>query len=214
MRYIADMKQEQITAALADIRADQDPTLKAQKLASLCSAVFRARGFELVVVGGSAIEFYTEGAYTSGDVDLCVLRPAQTIPLRLRQEVMGELNAEGGPRSWQVAGLFVDLLGVVEKEGQTPVRQLQGPYGAVNLIDPEELLVERLLVAVYPSPNPSARACAKELLGVALTGRIDLDWAEARKLASAPSYKVLQELTELVREVANELKVRNPYESN
>ena len=207
------MKRELIAAALTDIRAEQDPTLKAQKLASLCSAAFRERGFELVVVGGSAIEFYTEGAYASGDVDLCVLRPAETIPLRLRQEVMGELGAEGGPRSWQVAGLFVDLLGVVEKEGQTPIRQLQGPYGAVNLIDPEELLVERLLVAVYPAPNSSARACARELLGVALTGRITMDWAEVRKLASAPSYKVLAELIELVREVANEFKVRNPYDT-
>jgi len=55
----------EIDAALSDIVGEQDPTVKNLKLASLCSEVFRERGIELVVVGGSAIEFYTEGAYTS-----------------------------------------------------------------------------------------------------------------------------------------------------
>jgi hypothetical protein len=152
------MRREVINAAIAEIRSDPDPARKAQKLASLCTAAFRERGIELVVVGGSAIEFYTEGAYLSGDVDLCVWKPERPIPLRLRQEVMAELGAEGGPRSWEVAGLFVDLLGVVEKEARTPLRQLQAPFGMVNLIDPEELLVERVLVSVYPSTNAAARS--------------------------------------------------------
>jgi hypothetical protein len=200
--------------ALADIRVERDPTLKAQKLASLVSAAFRERGFELVVVGGSAIEFYTEGAYASGDVDLCVLSPARPIPLRVRQEVMGELGAQGGPRSWEVAGLFVDLLGVVEKEARTPVRQLQGPSGIVNLIDPEELLVERVLVSVYPQPNVEARACARQLVGVVLTKETDMDWQEVRRLADQPSYRVLPELKQLVREVSDELKIQSPLDSD
>src|SRR5262249_13021361 len=138
--YSLGMMPDFVSNALAEIRAEPDPSLKAQKLASLCSAAFRERGIELVVVGGSAIEFYTEGAYTSGDIDLCVLKPERPVPLRLRQEILGELGAQGGPRSWEVAGLFVDLLGVVEKDGRAPVRQLQAPFGVVNLLDPEELL--------------------------------------------------------------------------
>lgn len=207
------MKRDAINAALADIRAEQDPTLKAQKLASLCSAAFRERGIELVVVGGSAIEFYTEGAYLSGDVDLCVLRPERPIPLRLRQEIMGELGAQGGPRSWEVAGLFVVSLGVVEKEARTPVRQIQAPSGIVNLIDPEELLVERVLVSVYPAPNETARACARELLMVALAGALQMDWSEVRRLAESRDYSVFDELQCLAREVACELKVSSPYDS-
>ncbi|MCX6925372.1 MAG: hypothetical protein NT154_19510, partial [Verrucomicrobia bacterium] len=70
------MNARTIKAAVADITADTDPTRKAAKLASLCSALFRERGIELVVVGGSAIELLTEGAYTSGDLDLCYLTPA------------------------------------------------------------------------------------------------------------------------------------------
>ncbi len=206
------MTREFINNALADIRAEPDPALKAQKLASLCSAAFRERGIELVVVGGSAIEFYTEGAYLSGDVDLCVLKPARPIPLRVRQEVMAELQAQGGPRSWEVAGLFVDLLGVVEKEARTPVRQLRAPFGLLNVIAPEELLVERVLVSVYPAPNEPARACARELVAVALGGGLEMDWREIRRLAESRDYQIFDELRQLVQEIARELKVSSPYD--
>ena len=208
------MKPEAVNAALEKIRAEQDPTLKAQRLASLCSAAFRERGIELVVVGGSAIEFYTDGAYVSGDVDLCVLQPERPIPLRVRQEVMGELGGQGGPRSWEVAGLFVDLLGVVEKEARTPVRQMQAPSGVVNLIDPEELLVERVLVSVYPTANTPARLCARELVGVVLTGALQLDWQEVRRLAETREYKVFDEVQRLVQEVSRELQMPSPYNSH
>lgn len=208
------MKRKVVNAALAEIRTERDPNLKAQRLASLCSAAFRERGIELVVVGGSAIEFYTDGAYVSGDVDLCVLRPERPIPLRLRQEVMGELGGRGGPRSWEVAGLFVDLLGVVEKEAQTPVRQMETPFGVLNLIDPEELFVERVLVSVYPTPNDSARACARQLAGVVLTGALQMDWQEVRRLAETWEYKVFDEVQCLVQEVSRELQVSSPYDTN
>src|SRR5262245_47611637 len=98
------MTADNIPGALADISAETDPTVKHLKLASLVSTIFRERGVELVVVGGSAIEFYTEGAYVSGDLDLCVASSPTALTVRQRQEVMARLAATGGPRSWQVAG--------------------------------------------------------------------------------------------------------------
>jgi hypothetical protein len=204
------MERNEVQAAIDDIREEQDPSLKSQKLAGLCSALFRERGIELVVVGGSAIEFYTDGAYSSGDVDLCVLSPSRPIPLRLRQEIMGELGGQGGPRSWQVAGMFVDLLGNVEKEGRTPIRQLASPYGPINLLDPEELLVERVLVSVYPSANEEARSCARELVVVAVNGAVKMDWKEVVRLAKSPDYRVVDELRTLVQEVCDEFKMPSP----
>src|ERR1041384_2406595 len=104
------MNPKIIKSAVSDIAAEQDPTLKTAKLASLCSALWAERGVQLVVVGGSAIEILTEGAYTSGDLDMCHVNPS-TLPIRERQEVMGLLGAKGGPRNWQVAGTYLDLLG-------------------------------------------------------------------------------------------------------
>ncbi len=98
------MDRDQIKAALLDVSGENDPTLKSLKLASLCSALWAERGVELVVVGGSAIEMLTEGAYASGDLDLCHATPA-TLPIRMRQEIRGQLGAKGGPQVLRVASL-------------------------------------------------------------------------------------------------------------
>src|SRR3954462_7723084 len=101
------MDSAKIKSALADITAEQDPTIKSLKMASLCTALWAEQGVELVVVGGSAIELLTEGAYASGDIDMCHVTAA-TLPIRQRQEIMGQLGAKGGPRNWKVAGMYLD----------------------------------------------------------------------------------------------------------
>lgn len=206
------MTSHTIQVALADITAEPDPTLKHLKLASLVSAVFRDGGVKLVVVGGSAIEFYTDGAYVSGDLDLCLVTPTR-LGLRQRQELMGLLGASGGPRSWQVAGQFVDILGEVETLNTVPFRQIEAPYGPVVLIQPEDLLIERVLVSVYPQDNPSANVCARKLIAVALSGLLEIDWENVRQLADRPEYRILPELSKLVGEVAHELGKPHPCHS-
>ncbi len=207
------MTQEAIQRALADISGEQDPTIKHLKLASLCSTVFREHQVELVVVGGSAIEFYTEGAYTSGDLDMCLLTPA-TLSVRQRQEIMGKLGASGGPRSWQVAGVFVDILGELENLAHTQIRRIQGPYGEVRMNPVEELLVERVLVSVYPGEHPPARECAKKLAASALLKEFELDWREVKRLANIKEYLVWPQVKALIDEQAQALSVGSPYDSH
>ncbi len=211
--YSSIVRASEISAALRKIVGESDPAKKALLLASLCSTVFRQHGFELVVVGGSAIELLTEGAYMSGDLDLCNVG-APMPSLRQRQELMGKLGARGGPRHWQVAGMFVDLLGTFESLARTPLRKLEGPYGLVQVMQPEELLVERVLVSVYPGPYEPARLCAKKLAAVALGGALEIDWNEVRRLANRPEYKVFGECKKLLKEVANELKVKSPFDTH
>lgn len=203
------MDAESIKRALGDITSEKDPTLKSIKLASLCSALWAERGVELVVVGGSAIEFLTEGAYASGDLDMCHVTAA-SLSMRDRQEVMGLLGAAGGPRNWKVAGMYFDLLGLAESFARTPYRRVEGPYGAVLVMKPEDLLVERVLVSVYPQPHPPARECARTLIGVALRGQVGMNWAEVQRVAQRPEYRNLSECEALVNEVADELKIQSP----
>jgi hypothetical protein len=203
------MDAQKIKSALADVTAEQDPTLKSAKLASLCSALWAERGVELVVVGGSAIEILTEGAYASGDLDMCHANKA-TLPVRERQEVMGLLDAKGGPRNWQVAGMYLDLLGPVESFARTPYRRVEAPYGSILLMKPEDLLVERVLVSFYSGENRTARNCAKVLAAVALRQEIEMNWAEVRRLANLPEYRNLPQCVQLVKEVADELKIKSP----
>jgi hypothetical protein len=208
------MTDDEIKRALNDLEGQNDPTLKNLSLASLTSQIFREAGIDLVVVGGSAIELYTDGAYTSGDVDLCVLAAVQPLTVRRRQELMGKLGGRGGPRNWQVAGGFVDVLGQFENLAKTPIRKIAAPYGEVAIAPAEELLVERVLVSVYPYSYPPARDCALKLIGASLKGEVDIDWKEVQRLAERPEYGNFEEVRKLVDESAETLKDRSPYHSN
>ena len=207
------MDREQIRAAVEDISGERDPTLKSLKLASLCSALWAEQGVQLVVVGGSAIEILTDGAYVSGDLDMCHATEA-TLPVRRRQEIMGQLGAKGGPRNWQVAGSFLDLLGPVESFARTPYRRLEGPYGTLWLMKPEDLLVERVLVSVYPEADPIARGCARALAVVALGCGLEMNWPEVLRVAALAEYRNIEECRALVSEVADELKVKCPFDTD
>jgi hypothetical protein len=190
---------------LRDIEATTDLLARALKLSGLVTRVFGEAGWALVVVGGSAVEFYTEGAYMSGDIDLC-RRNLSAIPLRQAQDLMGKLGATGGPRSWKVGGLFVDLLGLLENEALTPCRTIQTPTGAISLMPVELAIVERTLLAFYPQADAEARNVAKKLLAVCLSGETPCDWDEVRRLAALPSFNVEREWDNLRREVERELE--------
>ncbi len=78
---------------MEDITTTKNLLEKAMKLSGLVTRVFRDAGWNLVVVGGSAVEFYTEGAYMSGDVDFC-RRTLKPISLRKAQDIMTQLQAK------------------------------------------------------------------------------------------------------------------------
>ena len=202
--YNATMKKD-IIPEISDILATSDLLSKALKLAGLITCVFREAGWELVVVGGSAVEFYTEGAYMSGDIDMC-RRNLNPIPLRTAQNLISRLGGTGGPRSWKVAGLYVDFLGLLENEARTPCRTMETPCGAISIAPAELMLVERILMAFYPRPDPEARTVAKKLLAVCLKETTLIDWNEVKRLAACPSFDVLQETSQLRQEVVDELK--------
>ncbi|MBT3194752.1 MAG: hypothetical protein HN341_19565 [Verrucomicrobia bacterium] len=193
-----------IQAALKDIEATDDLLEKGLKLAGLVTRLFADAGSNLVVVGGSAVEFYTEGAYMSGDIDFC-RRELTRIPLRQAQDIMASLGATGGPRSWLVAGLYVDLLGFLENESVAPCRNIETPFGTVSVLPPETALVERVLLAFYPQPDAGARDVACKLLAACISGETPVDWEEVNRLAALPDFKVTSELKELREEVQREL---------
>ena len=194
------MAEIDIKKAIADITSTSDLLERALKLAGLITTLFQRHGFPLVVVGGSAVEFYTEGGYMSGDIDFC-RKSLNAIPPRLMQEIISELGGKGVARSWEVCGLCVDLLGVLENESILPNRELETPFGTVRIIPPELALVERVLVAYYP-PSSELLSTARKMM-VAAVGDPDFSWDEAERLAALPSFGVLEELRRLRTEVCN-----------
>jgi len=195
---------ETLTSLLREIAETPDLLEKALKLSGLVTRVFREAGWDLVVVGGSAVEFYTEGSYMSGDIDFC-RRTLEAIPMRMAQDLMAQLGATGGPRSWRVAGLYVDLLGPLENEAITPCRSIGTPCGPISVVPAELALVERVLLAYYPCPDDEAKAVAKKILAVCMSGETPVEWKEVDRLAALPSFNVAKELRALKQEVAREL---------
>lgn len=184
--------------ARVDIEATTDLLERALKLSGLITTIFAERGFPLVTVGGSAVEFYTEGGYMSGDIDFC-RKTLKSVPPRIMQEVAESLGGKGLGRNWLICGLYVDILGLLESETVLPERVVETPYGEVRLLAPELVLVERILYAEQDAECiPSARqmmiACLKDS---------KFNWAEAERLASLPDFKVAERMRELKRELAN-----------
>ena len=203
------MNRGKLQAAITNIEATSDLLEKGLKLAGLVTSLFREAGWNLVVVGGSAVEFYTEGAYMSGDIDFC-RKDLERIPLRKLQDLMACMGGRGGPRSWWVAGLYVDLLGLLENEARTPCRSVVTPFGPISIVPAELALVERVLLAYYPQADAEARGTAKKLLATCLTGQTEVDWSEVDRLAALTDFNIVAELAELQREVADELKTKRP----
>jgi hypothetical protein len=196
------MSSEEVQTALRRIESEADPNVKALLLAAVVSEAFRAEGFEPVVVGGSAIEFYTDGAYMSGDVDICWT--GLRIPTPADQgRIMASLGApRGGPRSWKWAGHFFDLLGSAETYAAGEFKLMETPLGNVLLPPVEDLLVERIFAArCWTGPNPSAEDCARKLLATALRGDIPVDWNEVERVAALPAYDCSAAVAAMKREV-------------
>ena len=192
------MTVEEITSARSDIEATGDLLERAMKLAGIITTLFQQRGYPLVVVGGSAVEFYTEGGYMSGDIDFC-RRSLKGPSLRLIKDVLEPLGGKCVGRNWLVCGLFVDMLGVVESETVKPYRDLETPYGKVLILPPELALVERVF---YSLDSSESVASARQMVATALEDA-SFDWQEAERLADLPDFKVLPELRKLREEMAS-----------
>ena len=192
------MDEKTIAAAKADIEATSDLLERALKLSGLLVSLFRERGFSLVVVGGSAVEFYTDGGYMSGDIDFC-RKTLRAVPLRLMQEVAEQLGGKGLGRNWLICGLYVDILGLLEAETVLPERVVETPYGPVKVIPPELALVERIF---YAEQDKECETSARQMMVAALKDA-SFDWTEAERLADSRDFKVLPRLEALRKELSD-----------
>ena len=192
------MTDEAIAATKADIEATSDLLERALKLSGLITTLFAERGFHLVVVGGSAVEFYTEGGYMSGDIDFC-RKTLKAIPPRIMQEVAERLGGKGLGRNWLICGLYVDILGLLESETDLPDRIVQTPYGEVRMLPPELALVERVLFA---EQDAECVASARQMMAAALKDA-NFDWVEAERLAALQDFSVLSQMRRLKEELAS-----------
>lgn len=134
-----------------------------------------------IVVGGSAVEFYTTGGYASADVDLVMLHPENA------ERILEASGFQRRGRYWSLPG--TDLL--VEFPGQT-LTYAPGAYDrltevemgdglAATVIGIEDILIGRLFAAISEG-RANDRRWALEM---AVLHHDRLDWEAVDALASA-----------------------------
>ncbi len=197
------MTTEEIKAGLQRIENETDTNVKALLLAALVCGEFRAAGFEPVVVGGSAIEFYTDGAYMSGDTDICWKGLRIPSPVEKAAVISKFPEAEGTIRTWKILGMYVDLLGEVTTYAESDYTRLETPLGFVELQPVEDLIVERVFSArCWTGRNEASEGCAKKLIAATLRGEAAVDWSQVERIARLPAYQCSAEVKQMRDEVA------------
>ena len=122
---------------------------KAERIVFLGALLERATGNETIVVGGSAIEVLTAGQTSSADIDIVTPRhPAVEVLLAWGFVPAGRVFRRD---DWN---LDVDLVGGKLTGDRTKVRRIETPFGSVDIIGPEDLIVKRLAELKHGHPTP------------------------------------------------------------
>lgn len=123
---------------LSSILAQPDSPRKTAAIAAWFQALYAGREVP-ILVGGAAVELYTGGAYTTGDLDF-----VGSVP----EDVARSLEANGFEkegRHWihKKGEVFIELPGASLGFGERSARIAFGEQ-SVLVVGPEEILVDRL----------------------------------------------------------------------
>lgn len=154
------------------LRLVKSPTERRLHFSALLAKASGASTDDFIVVGGSAIEFYTSGQYTSGDIDI-VLTPPHNVA-----EVLREWRFQQQGRIWfnEELGIVVDLVRPPYTGDLGRTQVLITPHGRVRIAAIEDLLVKRLASAKHwRRPDDLEHA---KLLALLYRERIAWDYVE------------------------------------
>jgi len=172
-------------------------------VAAAISCSFEKEGIYAVLVGGTVVEYYTAGEYTTGDIDM-VLPPLEK---REVEKVMQELGFERFEdyRHWLHPKIPVPVEfppGPLQI-GHLPVQEVNEiEIGEVKLkiLKVEDILLDRLIMA-QEWKDFQAQAQSEMLM---IAHYMEIDWPYLHQKAS--SLKVLQLLQKTQKRVKQRLK--------
>ena len=148
---------KKLEALLRKAAAEKNLALRGVKVAAVVAEALRQIGEDPVLVGGAAVEFYTEGGYATKDIDMVAVGG---YPLR---EVMNELGFEKRGKDFinRQLELYIEFpsecLNPFEKSDELDVNGI-----LLKIISIEDLIVDRL--CAYKFWKSSADGLAALLL--------------------------------------------------
>jgi hypothetical protein len=127
------VSKEELERAVGSARS------KPERIQFLGALLEKATGDPVIIVGGSAIEVYTSGRYSSADIDIVTPRTRAV-------KVVESWGFAPNGRVWRRKdwGIDVDLVGPDFAGSRQKIETIETPYGPVRLAGVEDLLVKRL----------------------------------------------------------------------
>ncbi len=161
-----------------------------QRVAWFGALLTQASGVQIVIVGGSAIEVYTDGRYVSRDID--IVGPKRRLVPVLRQWGFKPESGRSSRTYWvKPPWGLVDLVGT-KRKSNLPTQTIHTPYGSVSLGPVEELITRRLVRA----GRERSEELFQEAVLLANRYQMTLDWdyiqAEAKYEHVLPLYEQLR----------------------
>mgnify|MGYP000172446264 CR=1 FL=1 len=172
----------------------EDPVKRKVLFVGLLTQEFKKRGGkEPIVVGGLSLEIYTQGSYTTGDIDIKAQKD-------ILEEVLREWGFTKKGRIWvnEDLDIYIDWLGSNLNEGLQAEERVNtiivGENLEVKVISIEDLIIDRLNAAKFWKDEDSV-IWAKVLVKVKeATGEpIDIEYLKERAL-KAGTVELLEEI--------------------
>lgn len=145
---------------------------------------------DIILVGGGAVEFYTEGWYVTGDLDVITTnrKKLASVLLDLGYERISE-------RHYLKGGIFIDIVGSYFDRRSDEIA-IKGTDLTVTVISLEDIIIDRLCACVHWVSQKDCEQ-AGYLLSV-FYKRLDMDYLIQR----ATRDDVLDKLEELLSEIS------------
>ena len=159
----------------------EDPVKKRSLFIALFSKeMLKLGGSMPIIVGGEALELYTQGSYTTGDIDIKASLDLTKIILE-----SWDFNKKG--RTWfnKEFDLYVDWLGASLEEGDeaekraVTVKIIEGLE--IKILSVEDLIIDRLNAAKWWGDKDSIM-WAKVLVAIQkkISGNVDINYLQKR----------------------------------
>jgi hypothetical protein len=160
-------------AVASQVRREPNELKRKLLLVGYLSEVLSRKGKVLFLVGGQAVETYTAGQFTTGDIDVT------TTDKELTERILGRMGFAREGMVWLNAkmGIAVHLVGSYPSHSENVRTVVVGPY-TVSIVGIEDLIVDRLVGAKYwKSARDSEQAV---VLFTSFEGSLDMDYLKKR----------------------------------
>jgi hypothetical protein len=181
-------------ARLEALAEERDPARKRLVALGLVADRLREDGLEPVLVGGAAVEFYTAGGYTTGDIDLALAHGPET------DAAFADLGFRKQGRFWvrDDLDLLFEAPAPAGLPGETAPRTTVEIDGLVVVIlGIEDLLIDRLRAWIHGTSEEDGRWARR----LALLYADRLDWSYLRE-KTAPVAAEARAVADLEREAS------------